>query len=498
MDLTAFLDGFALVVEPKNLLYCLAGVLIGMIIGVLPGLGPAATIAILLPITYTIDPVSAIIMLAGIYYGAQYGGTITSVLLRLPGEASSVVTVFDGFALAKQGKAGTALGIAAIGSFVGATISIVGLTLLAPVVASVALDFGPPEYAALALLGVLLVATIGSGNKLKALIAGLIGLLLATVGRDSFSGASRFTFDSLQLADGIDFVVVAMGLFGVGEILYNLEERHGKPHVPAAIANIWPSRKDLRQAAPAIGRGSMIGFLLGVLPGGGAVMASLAAYATEKRISKTPERFGRGAIEGVAAPEAANNAAAQTAFIPLLTLGIPPNPVMALMVGAMTIHGIVPGPQVMTKQPELFWGMIASMWIGNLALIVINLPLVGVWVRLLRVPYRHLFPMIVIFCCIGIYSVNNAPFDVMMTAIFGLVGYWLVKHDFEPAPMILGFVLGPLMEENLRRAMLIARGDATVFLTRPISAVLLSIAILLLIIAGFSKIRRPRDEVFLV
>ena len=303
MDLTAFLDGFALVVEPKNLLYCLVGVLIGMIIGVLPGLGPAATIAILLPITYTIDPVSAIIMLAGIYYGAQYGGTITSVLLRLPGEASSVVTVFDGFALAKQGKAGTALGIAAIGSFVGATISIIGLTLLAPVVASIALDFGPPEYAALALLGVLLVATIGSGNKLKALIAGTVGLLLATVGRDSFTGASRFTFDSLALADGIDFVVVAMGLFGVGEILYNLEQRHGKKHVPAEVGNVWPSRKDLKQSSGAIGRGSIIGFVLGVLPGGGAVLSSIVAYATEKRRSKTPERFGRGAIEGVAAPE---------------------------------------------------------------------------------------------------------------------------------------------------------------------------------------------------
>ena len=356
MDLNAFLDGFALVVEPKNLLYCLIGVLIGMVIGVLPGLGPAATIAILLPITYTIDPVSAIIMLAGIYYGAQYGGTITSVLLRLPGEASSVVTVFDGFALAKQGKAGTALGIAAIGSFVGATISIIGLTLLAPVVASIALDFGPPEYAALALLGVLLVATIGSGNKLKALIAGAVGLLLATVGRDTFSGASRFTFESLQLADGIDFVVVAMGLFGVGEILYNLEQQHGKRHVPAKVGNVWPSRKDLKQSSGAIGRGSVIGFVLGVLPGGGAVLSSIVAYAMEKRRSKTPERFGRGAVEGVAAPETANNAAATSSFIPLLTIGLPANATMAMLFGALLILGVSPGPATGQRAPGRLLG----------------------------------------------------------------------------------------------------------------------------------------------
>ena len=343
MDWNAFLDGFVVVTQPTNLLYCLIGVMIGMLIGVLPGLGPAATMAILLPIAYNAnDPVSAIIMLAGIYYGAQYGGTITSVLLRIPGEASSVVTVFDGFALAKQGKAGTALGIAAIGSFFGATVSIIGLTLLGPIVASYALDFGPPEYAALALLGVLLVATVGNGNTIKALVAAAVGLLLATVGSDSFTSANRFTFDTLQLQSGIDFVVVAMGLFGVGEILYNLEERHGKPHVPAAIANIWPSRKDLKEAAPAIGRGSFIGFFLGVLPGGGAVMASLAAYAAEKRVAKDPSRFGRGAIEGVAGPESANNAAATSSFIPLLTIGIPANASMAMLFAALLVVGVHP------------------------------------------------------------------------------------------------------------------------------------------------------------
>ncbi|HEY0646076.1 MAG TPA: tripartite tricarboxylate transporter permease, partial [Nocardioides sp.] len=340
MDFSAFLDGFGVVTQPGNLLYCLIGVVVGMLIGVLPGLGPAATMAILLPIVYNAhSPVAAIIMLAGIYYGAQYGGTITSVLLRIPGEASSVVTVFDGFALAKQGKAGTALGIAAIGSFVGATVSIIGLTVLGPVVAGYALDFGPPEYAALALLGVLLVATIGNGHTLKALAAAAVGLLLATVGSDSFTSADRFTFGSLNLQGGIDFVVVAMGLFGVGEILYNLEERHGKPHVPAAIANIWPSRKDLKEAGPAIGRGSFIGFVLGVLPGGGAVMASLAAYAAEKKVAKDPDRFGRGAIEGVAAPETANNAAATSSFIPLLTIGIPANASMAMLFGALLILG---------------------------------------------------------------------------------------------------------------------------------------------------------------
>jgi putative tricarboxylic transport membrane protein len=497
MDWNAFLDGFVVVTQPTNLLYCLIGVVIGMLIGVLPGLGPAATMAILLPIAYNAsDPISAIIMLAGIYYGAQYGGTITSVLLRIPGEASSVVTVFDGFALAKQGKAGTALGIAAIGSFFGATVSIIGLTLLGPIIAGYALDFGPPEYAALALLGVLLVATVGNGNTIKALVAAAVGLLLATVGADTFTSANRFTFDTLQLQSGIDFVVVAMGLFGVGEILYNLEERHGKAHVPAAIANIWPSRKDLKQASPAIGRGSIIGFFLGVLPGGGAVMASLAAYAAEKRVAKDPKRFGRGAIEGVAGPESANNAGAQTSFIPLLTLGIPPNAVMALMVGAMTIHGIIPGPQVMTKNPTLFWGMIASMWVGNLMLLIINLPLVGMWVRLLKVPYRLMFPAILMFCCIGIYSINSLPTDVMFIGLFGFVGYALIKFGFEPAPMLLGFVLGKLMEENLRRALIISRGSLETFIDRPISAGLLAVAAILLVIALLPSIRKGRDEVF--
>jgi putative tricarboxylic transport membrane protein len=475
VDWKGFADGFELVAEPQNLFYCLIGVVIGMLIGVLPGLGPAATIAILLPITYTVDPVSAIIMLAGIYYGAQYGGTITSVLLRLPGEASSVVTVFDGFAMAKQGRAGTALGISAIGSFVGATVSIVAMTFLAPVVAEWALDFGPQEYAALALLGVMLVATIGSGNTVKALVAASIGLLLATVGQDKFTGAERFTFDSLELQGGLDFVVVAMGLFGVGEILYNLEERHGKPHVPTVVSNLWPSRKDLKESSGAIGRGSLVGFLLGVLPGGGAVMASLAAYATEKRISKHPERFGRGAVEGVAAPETANNAAATSSFIPLLTLGIPANASMAVLFAALLVLNVQPGPELINERPDLFWGVINSMYIGNLILLALSIPLVGVFVRILRVRPAILAPITALITILGVYTINNSTFDIFVMIFFGAVGYLMKKAGFEPAPMVLAFVLGAILEDNVRRSMIIQDGDPTGFATRPISGVILAV-----------------------
>jgi putative tricarboxylic transport membrane protein len=489
----AFLDGFAVVSQPENLLYCLIGVLIGMLIGVLPGLGPAATMAILLPIVVTVDPVAAVIMLAGIYYGAQYGGTITSVLLRLPGEASSVVTVFDGFALAKQGKAGTALGIAAIGSFVGATFSIILLSLSAPLVASWALDFGPAEYAALALLGVLLIATIGSGHPVKALIAASIGLLFATVGRDSFSNAQRFSFESMQLADGLDFVVVAMGLFGVGEILYNLEERHGKPHVPAAVNNIWPSRKELKQASPAIGRGSVIGFFLGVLPGGGAVMASLAAYATEKRIAKEPERFGRGAIEGVAAPESANNAAATSSFIPLLTLGIPANASMAMLFAALLVLGITPGPQLLEERPDLFWGVVNSMYIGNVLLLILSLPLVGIFVRILRVRPAILAPITALITILGVYTINNSTFDIFVMIAFGILGYLMKKVGFEPGPMVLAFVLGALLENNVRRALLIFDGDPTGFLTRPISGTILALFLVAAVFPIVQAVRHRRD-----
>src|SRR6478672_2546253 len=488
--------GFSVAAQPTNIGLCLVGAIVGTLIGVLPGVGPLATIAMLLPITFGLPPVGALIMLAGIYYGAQYGGSTTSILVNIPGEASSVVTTLDGHQMARQGRAGPALAIAAIGSFIAGCFSTVLVAALGVPLTALALKFGPAEYFSLMVLGLIFAVVLAKGSILKAIAMVLMGLLLSAVGSDIETGQSRMAFDIPELADGIGFVTVAMGVFGYAEIMRNLEQTESRDLVQAKITGLWPTMKDLKDSSGAIARGTILGSILGILPGGGAVIAAFAAYTFEKKISKNPEKFGRGAIEGVAAPESANNAAAQTSFIPLLTLGIPPNAVMALMVGAMTIHGIVPGPQVMTKQPELFWGMIASMWLGNLMLIVINLPLVGVWVSLLRVPYRLLYPSIIVFCCIGIYSINNSPFDVTIAAIFGVIGYWLLKHDFEPAPMLLGFVLGALMEENLRRAMLIARGDWTVFFTRPISAVLLGIAIVLLIIAAMPKIRRRRDEVF--
>ena len=489
--------GFQVAGNPYNILFCLLGALVGTLVGVLPGIGTVATIAMLLPITFGLPPIGALIMLAGIYYGAQYGGSTTSILVNIPGEATSVVTCLDGHQMARQGRAGPALAIAAIGSFFAGCVATVLVAALGAPLTSLALLFGPAEYFSLMVLGLIFAVVLAKGSVLKAIAMVLAGLLLSMVGSDLETGAGRMTFDIPELADGIGFANIAMGVFGFAEIIRNLElPSESRDILKTKVKGLMPSRADLIEAAPAIARGTIIGSLVGILPGGGAVIASFAGYTLEKRLSKHPERFGRGAIEGVAAPESANNAAAQTSFIPLLTLGIPPNAVMALMVGAMTIHGIVPGPQVMTKQPELFWGMIASMWLGNLMLVVINLPLVGVWVTLLRVPYRLLYPSIIVFCCIGIYSINNSPFDVVLSATFGVIGFWLIKHDFEPAPMLLGFVLGPLMEENLRRAMLIARGDATVFFTRPISAVLLSIAIILLILAGLPKMRRRRDEVF--
>ena len=497
MDLLANLaHGLSVAASPVNLGLCLIGALVGTLIGVLPGIGPLATIAMLLPITFGLPPVGALIMLAGIYYGAMYGGSTTAILVNIPGESASVVTTLDGFQMARQGRAGAALAIAAIGSFFAGCFATVVVAALAAPLTSVALLFGPAEYFSLMVLGLVFAVVLAKGSIIKAMAMILMGLLMSMVGSDLETGAGRMTFDIPELADGIGFVTLAMGVFGFAEILRNLEQPENRDIVQSKVTGLMPTRADLIQAAPAIARGTLLGSLLGILPGGGAVIASFAAYTLEKRIAKDPSRFGRGAIEGVAAPESANNAASQTSFIPLLTLGIPPNAVMALMVGAMTIHGIVPGPQVMTKQPDLFWGMIASMWIGNLMLVIINLPLVGVWVRLLRVPYRHLFPMILIFCCIGVYSINNSPADVIMTACFALLGYWLTKHDFEPAPMLLGFVLGPLMEENLRRAMLIARGDPTVFLTRPISGVLISISVGLLILALLPMMRKKRDEVF--
>jgi putative tricarboxylic transport membrane protein len=489
--------GFGVAFSPMNVLFCLLGALVGTLVGVLPGIGTVATIAMLLPITFGLPPVGALIMLAGIYYGAQYGGSTTSVLVNIPGEATSVITCLDGHQMARQGRAGAALAIAAIGSFFAGCVATVLVAALGAPLTSLALLFGPAEYFSLMVLGLIFAVVLAKGSVLKAIAMVMTGLLMSMVGSDLETGAGRMTFDIAELADGIGFTNIAMGVFGFAEIIRNLElPEESRDIVSAKVTGLMPTRKDLIDSSGAIARGTVLGSLLGILPGGGAVIASFAAYTFEKRIAKDPSRFGKGAIQVVAAPESANNAAAQTAFIPLLTLGIPPNAVMALMVGAMTIHGIVPGPQVMTKQPELFWGMIASMWIGNLMLIIINLPLVGVWVTLLRVPYRLLFPSIIVFCCIGIYSINNSPTDVMISAAYGIVGYWLIKHDFEAAPMLLGFVLGPLMEENLRRAMLIARGDATVFFTRPISGGLLAVAILLLVLAVLPMIRKRREEVF--
>lgn len=490
-----FLQGFAVVLEPSNILYCIIGVFIGMLVGILPGLGPTATIAILLPITYGVEPVTAVIMLAGIYYGAQYGGTITSVLLRLPGEASTVVTVFDGFAMAKKGRAGTALGISAIGSFIGGTVAIIGLSLLAPIVAGYALKFGPPEYAVLTLIGVYLVATVGSGDAFKSLVSAGVGLLLATIGRDIFSGQTRFTFDSLALTDGLDFVVIAMGLFGVGEILYNLEETYLKPRIPAKVSNVWPSRSDLKQSAGAIGRGSGLGFALGVLPGGGATLSSLVAYAVEKRRAKDPSRFGRGAIEGVAGPETANNAAATSSFIPLLTLGIPANATMALMFGALLIIGVTPGPRLISEDPELFWGVVNSMYIGNILLLIMSIPMVGLFVKILRVRSSILAPITVLVTLIGVYTVANSTFDVLLVIVFGILGYLMKKLGFEPGPLVLAFVLGEIMETAFRQSMRIFDGSVAGFVARPISATLLALLVVVVLIPFVSKaFRRLKDK----
>jgi putative tricarboxylic transport membrane protein len=495
LDFTNIINGFSVVLEPMNLLYCLVGVLIGMLIGVLPGLGPVATISILLPITYSIEPVAAIIMLAGIFYGAQYGGTITSVLLKLPGEASSVVTVFDGHALARRGRAGTALGIAAIGSFIGGTISIVGLTLVAPLVASIALSFGPPEYAMLALLGILLVSTIGNGGALKSVIAAGLGLLLATVGRDTFTGGERFTFGSLDLADGIDFVPIAMGLFGLGEIFYNLDARRNKLDTPAPIANVWPSRAELRETSGAFGRGSVIGFFLGILPGGGATLASLVAYAAEKRVSRTPERFGRGALQGVAGPETANNAAATSSFIPLLTLGIPANATMAIIFGALLLQGIIPGPTLIVDHPDLFWGVVNSMYVGNILLLILSIPLVGIFVRVLRIRASILAPITVLITLLGVYTVRNSVFDMGLVIVFGLLGYLMKKFGFEPGPLVLAFVLGSLMETAVRQSLRIFGGDVMGFVTRPISGSIIGVIVLLVVAIPVAKVMlRKRAE----
>jgi putative tricarboxylic transport membrane protein len=488
--------GFATALSVQNLLLCLTGCLVGTLIGVLPGVGPIATIAMLLPLTFKVDPTGALIMLAGIYYGAQYGGSTTAILVNIPGEATSVVTVLDGHQMAKQGRAGIALGTAAIASFIAGTIATLVIAALGQPLTRLALLFGPAEYFSLMTLGLAFAVVLARGSVLKAVCMIFLGLLMSTVGSDLETGELRLTFGLADLSDGVDFAVLAMGLFGFAEVLRNLENPETRDVVNRAIGRLYPSLADFKRCLAPIARGTGLGATLGILPGNGAVLGPFASYTLEKKLAADPSRFGRGAIEGVAGPEAANNAGAQTAFIPLLTLGIPPNAVMALMVGAMTIHGVIPGPQVMTKNPSLFWGMIASMWIGNLMLLVINLPLVGLWVRLLKVPYRLMFPAILLFCCIGIYSINNNPGDVMLTAFFGLAGYALHKFGFEPAPLLLGFVLGRLMEETFRQAMVLSRGSFMTFIDGPISGMLLALALLILAIAVLPTVRQRREAAF--
>src|SRR2546428_1260439 len=488
--------GLGVALSWQNVLYCFIGCFLGTLVGVLPGIGPVATVAMLLPFTFGLGPVPALILLAGIYYGAQYGGSTTALLVNIPGEASSVVTCLDGYQMARQGRAGPALAIAAIGSFFAGCVATLVIAVAAPPLAEVALKFGPSEYFSLMVFGLIAATVLAHGSLIKAIAMVIFGLLLGLVGTDVDSGVLRFTFGVPELSDGIGFVIVAMGMFGTAEIISNLELKDQREIFTSKVTHLYPTKQDLKDSWAAILRGTVLGSALGILPGGGALLASFGAYTLEKKVAKDPSRFGKGAIEGVAGPESANNAGAQTSFIPMLTLGIPSNAVMALMIGALMIQGIAPGPQVMNEKPELFWGLIASMWVGNLMLVILNLPMIGMWVKLLTVPYRYLYPSILVFMAIGVFSLSNNAFDVLIMAVFRVLGSICVKLECEPAPMILGFILGPLMEENLRRAMLLSRGDPTVVLTKPISAAFIIAATILLIVVALPAIRKKREEVF--
>ena len=500
MDILANLSlGFGTAFGLANLFYCFIGVVLGTLIGVLPGLGPVATIAMLLPSIYALDATPALIMLAGIYYGAQYGGSTTAILINVPGEASSVVTSLDGYQMARKGRAGPALAAAGLGSFFAGCVGTLVIAAFAPPLTELAFQFGPAEYFSLMVLGLIGAVVLASGSLVKAIAMIILGLLIGQINTDVISGVPRFSFDIPELTDGIGFVTIAMGVFGFGEIISNLGRPAEQREVfTKEVKGLMPTRQDVRDAFPAVLRGTALGSLLGVLPGGGALLSSFAAYTIEKKVKMRPGEvpFGQGNIRGVAGPESANNAGSQTSFIPMLTLGIPPNAVMALMVGAMTIKGIQPGPQVMTSNPELFWGLIASMWVGNLILVILNLPMIGIWIKLLTVPYRFLFPAILTFCCIGLYTLNNNNFDVYMAVIFGLIGYIFYKLNCEPAPLLLGFILGPMMEENLRRALLLSRGDWTTFMSRPLSAGLLIAALLMIVVVMLPSIRNKREEAF--
>lgn len=487
--------GFSVALAPVNLFFCFVGVFLGTLVGVLPGLGPAATIALLLPITFNLGPEAALIMIAGIYYGAQYGGSTTSILINIPGEASSVVTCLDGYQMARRGRAGPALGISAFGSFIGGTLSIVGLMLLGPLLASFALQFGPPEYFALMLLGVVILTFLSQGSIIKSFISALIGLFVGTIGVDTVYGVHRFTFGSFTLTDGVGLVPVAMGLFGIAEVLTNLEQQEVRDVFKTKIKGLLPTRQDWKESVAPIARGSIIGFFLGILPGGGAILASFTSYAVEKRVSKNPDAFGQGAIAGVAGPETANNAATGGAMIPLLSLGIPSNVIMALLIGAMMIHGIKPSCFLVQEHPQVFWGVITSMYVGNAILLALNLPLIPLWVRLLRIPYGILFPLILLFCLIGVYTVNNNSYEVLIMLIFGAVGYLMRKAGFEPAPLVFAMVIGPIMEMALRQSLLQSRGTFAIFFTRPISAALIVAAVFLLVSTLIPKVGRKRETI---
>ena len=498
MDVLAGLaQGFLVALKPYNLFACFAGVFVGTLIGVLPGIGPVTAMALLLPVTLSAPPEAGIIMMAGIYYGSMYGGSTTSILVNIPGEAASVVTCLDGHEMAKQGRAGPALGIAALGSFFAGTVAIVALMVMAPTLARWALKFGPAEYFSLMVLGLTLLSFLTHGSMAKALLMAAVGIILGLVGTDQITAEERLTFGRLELLDGIGIVPVVMGLFGVAEILSNLERKLQRDVVQAQIGSLWPTRDDWRRSVGPMTRGTVLGFLVGTLPGGGAVISSFASYALEKRISKTPERFGKGAIEGVAGPEAANNAAAGGSFIPLLTLGIPPNVILALLLGAFIIHGLQPGPLLMVQKPDVFWGIVASMYIGNVMLLILNMPLIGMWVQVLKVPYPLLFPLILMFCIVGVFSSGSAVFDVFVMVVFGAAGYLMRKFGYEPAPLVLAFVLGPLLENNLRKALILSRGDFMTFIERPISGVCLAIAALMLILPLLPSFAKRREVIAL-
>ena len=489
--------GFSVALQPVNLLYCFIGVFIGTLVGVLPGIGPISALSLLLPVTLAGTPESGIIMLAGIYYGSMYGGSTTSILVNIPGEAASVVTCIDGHEMAKQGRAGPALGMAAMGSFIAGTFSIVALMLVAPLMAKWAVAFGPSEYFALMVLGLTILTFMTQGSMAKSLLMACAGIILGLVGIDQINAVPRLTFERLELLDGIGLVPVIMGLFGVAEILTNLERAHQREIVTAKIGRLMPSKEDWKASAGPLTRGTLLGFFLGILPGGGAVISSFASYAIEKKLSKTPERFGHGAIEGVAGPEAANNSAAGGAFIPLLTLGIPPNPVMAILLGAFIVHNLQPGPLLMTQSPHVFWGIVASMYVGNVMLLVLNMPLIGMWVQVLKVPYNILFPLILLFCVVGVFASGNAVFDVLVMSVFGVLGYLMRKFGYEASPMVLAFVLGPMLENNLRKSLILSQGSFDIFWQRPITATCLAIAFLILLMPLLPNLSKKREAIAL-